>query len=324
MTRSVLTFLLLVGLVFNTAQVRNDSAKESGKKQNVPAPSNELSAASANGNNADAFAEQLQVIIDQLDQGKAIPNSRVDKLQDTLKKVINEIIEAQEPPKYPLQKKVQSQSSDEGKKPDNLDRNNLERQAVDIAQDLTTWDRLLTALDQSANDAIRLVDDKSPSRDSTVHLKDRLSEITKRIKDQPRFVFAPPDVDKYMKKSETNDLGFPQADRYIPQIDGDAAESVENSARLRTLGLRLEILERLNALKPKSASSKERLIPAAETNVKTLSVAPVSETAAEKKARLEKLGKAREELKNQLDSELNLAKEAAKPQPDNTSSDGAK
>lgn len=63
----------------------------------------------------------------------------------------------------------------------------VEDTATAIAQDLTVWDRLLTALDQPAMEAKRYTDSNSPARDSTRSLQKRLKEMEQGIKKRPTF-----------------------------------------------------------------------------------------------------------------------------------------
>jgi hypothetical protein len=197
----------------------------------------------------DEYEDRLLKLIDRIDI-----EDKDDRLPADIRKLADEIAEAQAAREYGA--KPAKTDAEVFKLPET--EKDLEEKARQIAADLTTWDRLLTALHQPAEDAERYVHPDSAARDSTRHLRDRLKTMAAGINEKPVFASTKPEVDRYTKPKEANpapdtagpDVGdAPRVNEYVQKIDGTPADSVPNSTRLRTLHLRLELLnERLGRM----------------------------------------------------------------------------
>jgi hypothetical protein len=283
--------------------------------------------------------ESLEILIDQLDHGAqfVVPN-----LPDgDLKRLVDRIAQSQVPPHFQGEPAKGLLAQDD-------ERKRLETQAAAIAQDLTTWDRLLTALEQPVEDAVRFTDGKLADRDSTGPLRTRLDQMKNAIESRPSFWHEPRELERYEKSmnmaqatkgataqdrdrdnlrvapdaprafdadSEPGDEDFPRVYGFVMLPSGGAADSVSNSVRIRTLDLRVALLKKLagdSGLNRAIQEDNDDILTTIR-NVKKLSEVPQGQSAAARNERLNKLRDAQRQLRELFRAQIRTAIEVPNP-----------
>lgn len=291
------------------------------------------------GVKVDRSQSSLQALIDLLENGQDIAQrvSIKGDLDSELEAVIANLVTAQSSPKPSIPAVAMKLRLD-------AERTSLDKLASDVARDLTVWDRLLTILERQAEEARRYISRDSVTSDSNGGLRRKLLEMKQTIDAPPNFKHDGKVLEKYLQPRPKEDAektngqrmrnylavaldpakmnqavkqprapDFPREDNYVGGPNGVAEEGVFNSIKLRTLDLRIAILNdvKKRAVKIDKKVEKEAAMVQAEKKIVQLSAEPPNEDKDSRAKRLSDLSAARKHLLELFELEIKDAKEAA-------------